>query len=139
ILQGKSGLRKAYETGQGKVVLRAYASIERIKGNKQQIVITELPFDVNKANLVKKIEELRLDKKIEGLAEIRDETDRTGLRIVIECKKDTNAEGILNYLYKNTNLQISYNFNMVAIDQKTPKVMGLKSILQSYIKHQKEV
>ena len=89
-----------------------------MRGGKQQIVITEIPYEVNKANLVKKMDELRLDKKLDGIAEVRDETDRTGLRIVVELKKEVNAEGILNYLYKNTDLQIPYNFNMVAINNR---------------------
>lgn len=139
ILQGLDGIKKAYQTGKGKVVLRGKAEIEPLKGGREQIVIYELPYDVNKANLVKKMEELRLDKKVEGVAEVRDETDRTGLRVVIELKKDGDAEGILNYFYKNTDLQITYNFNMVAISNKTPMLLGLKDILTSYINHQKEV
>lgn len=139
ILQGLDGIKKAYQTGKGKVVLRGKAEIEAIKGGREQIVIYELPYDVNKANLVKKMEELRLDKKVEGVAEVRDETDRTGLRVVIELKKDGDAEGVLNYFYKNTDLQITYNFNMVAISNKTPKQLGLKEILTAYINHQKEV
>ncbi|NSL50796.1 DNA topoisomerase IV subunit A [Calidifontibacillus erzurumensis] len=139
IIQGVEGIRKAYETGKGRIVLRGRALIENIKGGRQQIVIDEIPFEVNKANLVKKIDEFRIDRKIEGISEVRDETDRTGLRIVIELKKDADAEGILNYLYKNTDLQISYNFNMVAIHNRTPKQMGLPQLLDAYIEHQKEV
>ncbi|GGE40584.1 DNA topoisomerase 4 subunit A [Pullulanibacillus camelliae] len=139
ILQGVEGLKKAYQTGKGKVVLRGKAEVEPLKAGREQIVITELPYEVNKANLVKKMEELRLDRKVEGVAEVRDETDRTGTRVVIELKKDGDAEGVLNYFYKNTDLQITYNFNMVAIENKTPKLLGLKSILMSYIAHQKEV
>jgi topoisomerase IV subunit A len=139
ILQGVDGIRQAYETGKGRVVLRGKAEVEDLRGGKQQIVITEIPYDVNKANLVKKMDELRLDKKVEGIAEVRDETDRTGLRIVIELKKDANPTGILNYYYKNTDLQVSYSFNMVAIHNKTPKLLGLKKILKAYIDHQKEV
>ncbi|GGH81193.1 topoisomerase-4 subunit A [Pullulanibacillus pueri] len=139
ILQGVEGLKKAYSTGKGKVVVRGKATIEPLKAGREQITITELPYEVNKANLVKKMEELRLDRKVEGVAEVRDETDRTGTRVVIELKKDGDAEGILNYFYKNTDLQITYNFNMVAIVNKTPKLMGLKPILEAYIAHQKEV
>lgn len=139
ILQGIDGVKKAYETGKGKVVLRGKAAFESIRGGREQIVITELPYEVNKANLVKKMEELRLDRKVEGISEVRDETDRTGTRIVIELKKDGDAEGILNYFYKNTDLQVTYNFNMVAIHNKTPKLMGLKQILGAYITYQKEV
>ncbi|MBN3555542.1 DNA topoisomerase IV subunit A [Fictibacillus nanhaiensis] len=139
IVQGLDGIKKAFETGKGRFVIRAKTEIESLKGGRQQIVITEVPFEVNKANLVKRMDELRLDKKVDGIAEIRDETDRTGLRIVIELRKDGNAEGILNYFFKNTDLQVSYNYNMVAIHNKTPKLMGLKAILHSYIQHQKEV
>jgi topoisomerase-4 subunit A len=139
IIQGIDGIRRAYETGRGKIIIRGKAEIENLRGGKQQIVITEIPYEVNKANLVKKIDDLRIDKKLDGIAEVRDETDRTGLRIVIELKKDANAEGILNYLYKATELQIPYNFNMVAIHNRRPKLMSLPQILDAYIGHQKEV
>lgn len=139
ILQGKEELKKAYETGRGKVILRSKTKIEPLKGGKQQIVVSEIPYEVNKAVLVKKIDEIRLNKKIDGIAEVRDETDRTGLQIVVELKKDVNAEGILNYLFKNTELQVNYNFNMVAIDNMTPHQVGLKRILESYVSHRKEV
>ncbi|RZT22633.1 DNA topoisomerase IV subunit A [Fictibacillus sp. BK138] len=139
IVQGVDGIKKAFETGKGRFVIRAKTEIESLKGGRQQIVITEVPFEVNKANLVKRMDELRLDKKVDGIAEIRDETDRTGLRIVIELRKDGNAEGVLNYFFKNTDLQVSYNYNMVAIHNKTPKLMGLKAILNAYIRHQIEV
>ncbi|HEX6922295.1 MAG TPA: DNA topoisomerase IV subunit A, partial [Bacillales bacterium] len=139
IIQGKEGIRKAYETGKGKMIVRARADVEDMKGGRQQIVITEIPYEVNKANLVKKMEELRLDKKVEGIAEVRDETDRTGMRIVIELKKEADAEGVLHYFYKNTDLQVTFNFNMVAIHNKTPQLMGLRELLGAYIEHQKEV
>ncbi len=139
ILQGKDEIKKAYKTGRGKVILRSKTSIENLKGGKQQIVISEIPYEVNKATLVKKMDEIRLNKKIDGIAEVRDESDRTGLQIVVELKKDTNAQGILNYLFKNTELQINYNFNMVAIDHMTPHQVGLKDILSSYIEHRKQV
>lgn len=139
IIQGKDGLRNAYETGKGKVVVRGLAEIENMKGGRQQIVITEIPYEVNKANLVKKMDEMRLDRKVEGISEVRDETDRTGLRVVVELKRDADAEGVLKYFYKNTDLQISYNFNMVAIHNKTPKLMGLRQLLYAYVDHQKEV
>ncbi|EGL82226.1 DNA topoisomerase IV, A subunit [Caldalkalibacillus thermarum TA2.A1] len=139
IIQGIDGIRQAYQTGKGKIVLRAKASFEVVKGGREQIVITEIPYEVNKAQLVRKIDECRLDRKVEGIAEVRDETDRSGLRIVIELKKDADAEGVLHYLYKHTDLQISYNFNMVAIHNKTPKLLNLKQLLQAYIDHQKEV
>ncbi|MEH7375517.1 DNA topoisomerase IV subunit A [Neobacillus drentensis] len=139
IIQGIDGIRKAYETGKGKIIVRSKAEIEEVRGGKQQIVITEIPYEVNKANLVKKMDEFRLDRKVEGISEIRDETDRTGLRIVIDLKKDADAEGVLNYLYKNSDLQVTYNFNMVAIYKKRPKLMGLRDMLDAYIEHQKEV
>lgn len=139
IIQGVDGIKKAYETGRGKIIVRAKADIEPIKGSKEQIVITELPYEVNKANLVKKIDEQRLDKRLEGIAEVRDESDRMGLRIVIEMKKDIPATGILNYLYKTTDLQVAYNFNMIAIHERRPTMMTLPLILDAYIAHQKEV
>lgn len=139
ILQGLDGIKKAYETGRGKAMLRAKTATESLRGGKAQLVITEIPYEVNKAVLVKKIDEIRLLKKVEGIAEVRDESDRDGLRIVVELKKNANATGILNYLFKNTDLQISYNFNMVAIDHKRPKHVGLKQILASYLEHQRSV
>jgi topoisomerase-4 subunit A len=139
IVQGIDGIRKAYETGRGKIILRGRTHVDDLRGGRQQIVITELPYEVNKALLVKKMDELRLDHKVEGVSEVRDETDRTGLRIVIELKRDADAKGILNYYFKNTDLQISYNFNMVAIDHKAPRQLGLKQILEAYVTHQKEV
>ncbi|MGE8205823.1 DNA topoisomerase IV subunit A [Heyndrickxia sp. NPDC080065] len=139
IIQGIDGIKKAYESGKGKMVVRGKTEIEDIRGGRQQIVITEIPYEVNKANMVKKIDELRLDRKVEGISEVRDETDRTGLRIVIELKKEANAEGVLNFLFKNTDLQIAYNFNMVAIHNRRPKLMGLRELLDAYIEHRKEV
>lgn len=139
IIQGVDGIKKAYETGRGKIIVRAKAEIEQMKGSKEQIIITELPYEVNKANLVKKIDEQRLDKRLEGIAEIRDESDRMGLRIVIEMKKDIPAQGILNYLYKTTDLQVAYNFNMIAIHDRRPTMMSLPLILDAYIAHQKDV
>lgn len=139
IIQGIDGIKKAYETGKGKIIIRSKTEIEDTRGGRQQIVITEIPYEVNKANLVKKMDELRLDRKVEGISEVRDETDRTGLRIVIELKKDANATGVLNYLYKNTDLQVPYNFNMVAIHNRRPKLMGIRELLDAYISHQKEV
>lgn len=139
ILQGLDGIKKAYETGRGRAMLRAKTAIEALRGGKSSLVVTEIPYEVNKAVLVKKIDEIRLLKKVEGIAEVRDESDRDGLRIVIELKKNANAEGILNYLFKNTDLQISYNFNMVAIDHMRPKHVGLKQILTSYLEHQRAV
>ncbi|WP_421385005.1 DNA topoisomerase IV subunit A [Bacillus salacetis] len=139
IIQGVDGIKKAYETGKGKIVVRGKAEVEDIRGGKQQIVITEIPYEVNKANLVKKMDEFRMDRKVEGISEVRDETDRTGLRIVVELKKDADADGVLMFLYKNTDLQIAYNFNMVAIHNRRPQLMGLRQLLDAYIGHQKEV
>lgn len=139
IIQGVDGIKKAYETGRGKIIVRAQAVVEPIKGGKEQIVVTELPYDVNKANLVKKIDEQRVDKRLEGIAEIRDESDRTGLRVVIELKKDVPGQGILQYLFKTTDLQVAYNFNMIAIHNRRPTMMTLPLLLDSYITHQKEV
>ncbi|MFB5089321.1 DNA topoisomerase IV subunit A [Psychrobacillus sp. PGGUH221] len=139
IIQGVDGIKKAYETGKGKIVVRSKTEIESIKGGKEQIVITEIPYEVNKANLVKKIDEQRHDKRLEGIADVRDESDRTGLRIVIEMKKDIDAHGILQYLFKNTDLQVTYNFNMIAIHNRRPTMMTLPLLLDSYIGHQKEV
>ena len=117
----------------------AKAEIETIRGGREQIVITEIPYEVNKANLVKKMDEFRLDRKLEGIAEVSDETDRTGMRIVVELKKEADAEGILNYLFKNTDLQVTYNFNMVRSKINDRNLMGLLDLLDAYIEHQKEV
>ena len=139
IIQGVDGIRKAYETGRGRVILRAKTTIEELRGGRQQITVTEIPYEVNKAQLVKRINDLRLNKKVEGIAEARDETDRSGLRIAIELKRNADAKGILNYLLKNTDLQINYNFNMVAIDDQRPMRIGLKHYLKSYLAFQQEI
>jgi topoisomerase-4 subunit A len=138
-IQGIDGIKKAYETGKGKIVIRSKAEIEPLKGGKEQIVITEIPYEVNKAMLIKKIDEQRLDKRLDGIADVRDESDRTGLRIVIELKKEIDARGILQFLFKNTDLQIAYNFNMIAIHNRRPTMMTLPLLLDAYIGHQKEV
>ncbi len=139
IIQGRDEIKKAYETGKGRVVVRSKTEIEKLKGGKEQIVITEIPYEINKANLVKKIDEVRVNNKVAGIAEVRDESDRDGLRIAIELKKDANTELVLNYLLKYTDLQINYNFNMVAIDNFTPRQVGIVPILSSYIAHRREV
>ncbi|WP_027963297.1 DNA topoisomerase IV subunit A [Halalkalibacillus halophilus] len=139
IIQGADGIKQAYETGRGKVMVRGLANVEPLRGGKEQIVITELPYDVNKASMVKKMDELRLERKVEGISEVRDETDRTGLRVVIELKKEADSQSVLHFLYKNTDLQVSYHFNMVAIANKTPTMMSLSGMLESYIAHQREV
>ncbi|WP_040286497.1 DNA topoisomerase IV subunit A [Sporosarcina koreensis] len=139
IIQGTDGIKAAYETGKGRVIVRSKTEIESLKAGKSQIVITEIPYDVNKANLVKKMDELRLDRRLDGISEVRDESDRTGLRIVVELKKDIPADPILRYLLKNTDLQVAYNFNMVAIADRRPKLMTLPTLLDAYIEHQKDV
>ena len=139
IIQGRDEIKKAYETGKGRVVVRSKTEIEKLKGGKEQIVITEIPYEINKANLVKKIDEVRVNNKVAGIAEVRDESDRDGLRIAIELKKDANTDLVLNYLFKYTDLQINYNFNMVAIDNFTPRQVGIVPILSSYIAHRREV
>lgn len=139
IIQGLAGIKQAYETGRGRIVVRSRTKIVQLKGNKSQIEVSEIPYEVNKAQLVKKIDEIRILKKIEGIAEVRDESDRQGLSVVIELKRDVNAEGILTYLLKNTDLQITYNFNMVAIYHQRPEHVGLKTILTAYLEHQRDV
>lgn len=139
IIQGIDGIKKAYETGKGKIIIRSKTEMETLRNGRSQIIVTEIPYEVNKSNLVKKIDELRADKKVEGIVEVRDETDRSGLRMAIELKKDVNANAILNFLYKNTDLQVAYNFNMVAISDGRPKLMGIKPMIDSYLNHQIEV
>ncbi|MDN6539447.1 MAG: DNA topoisomerase IV subunit A, partial [Lactococcus sp.] len=139
IIQGKSEIKRAYETGKGKVVVRSKTAIEELKGGKKEIVVTEIPYELNKASLVKKIDDVRVNAKVAGIAEVRDESDRDGLRIAIELKKDADAELILNYLLKYTDLQVNYNFNMVAIDHATPQQVGIIPILSSYIQHKREI
>ncbi|MFC5403739.1 DNA gyrase subunit A [Cohnella soli] len=138
-IMGGDGIREAYETGKGKIYVRSKTAIEDLKGGKQQIVITEIPYQVVKAKLVNAIDNLRMEKKVEGIAEVRDESGRNGLRIVVELKKEADAEGILAFLLKKTDLQTAYNFNMVAIVNKAPRQLGIKSILEAYVDHQKEV
>lgn len=138
IVCGIDGIRDAFKTGKGRVIVRSKYEIVKEKG-KTKIVITEIPYDVNKAMLVNKIDGFRIDKKIDGMAEVRDESDREGLRIVIDLKAGVNPDLILGYLFKNTDLQISYNYNMVAIVNRVPKTLGILEILDAYIAHQREV
>ncbi|MBD3511565.1 DNA topoisomerase IV subunit A [Staphylococcus aureus] len=138
IIQGINGIKKAYESGKGRIIVRSKVEEETLRNGRKQLIIT-VPYEVNKSSLVKRIDELRADKKVDGIVEVRDETDRTGLRIAIELKKDVNSESIKNYLYKNSDLQISYNFNMVAISDGRPKLMGIRQIIDSYLNHQIEV
>ncbi|HGO2777157.1 TPA: DNA topoisomerase IV subunit A [Staphylococcus aureus] len=139
IIQGVDGIKKAYESGKGRIIVRSKVEEATLRNGRKQLIITEIPYEVNKSSLVKRIDELRADKKVDGIVEVRDETDRTGLRIAIELKKDVNSESIKNYLYKNSDLQISYNFNMVAISDGRPKLMGIRQIIDSYLNHQIEV
>ena len=134
ILEGIDGIKSAYQTGRGKIILKSKVTIE-----KNKIIVHEIPYEVNKALLVRKMDEIRLEKKIDGILEVRDESDKDGLQIAIDLKKDANAENILNYLYKNTELQISYNFNNVVIVNRRPMLLGIIGILDAYIAHQKEV
>ena len=138
IVEGLDGIREAYETGRGRIVVKSKVAFESVKG-KDTIIITEVPFEVNKAVLVKKMDDIRIEKRIEGIAEVRDESDKDGLRIAVDLKKDANQDLILNYLLKNTELQIAYNFNMVSIVNRRPRLLGLREMLVAYIAHQKEV
>ncbi len=139
IIMGLSGIRSAYETGRGKIVMRARSEIEQMAGDKQRIVVTELPYQVNKARLIEKIAELVKEKRVEGIAALRDESDRDGMRMVIELKRDVNASVILNQLYKYTQLQETFSIIMLAIVGKEPKVLNLKEMLQHYLDFQKDV
>lgn len=138
-IMGKSGIRKAYETGKGKIILRSKVEIEQLENDRERIVITEIPYAVNKANLVKRIAELARDKRIDGITYANDESGREGMRIVIEVRRDTSAHVVLNNLYKMTALQVTFGINMLAIDHGVPKIMGLKDILSKYLDHQVEV
>ena len=134
IIEGIDGIKSAYETGRGRIIIKSKEKIE-----KNKIIITEIPYEVNKALLVRKMDEIRIDKKIDGIAEVRDESDKDGLQITVDLKKDANAQNILNYFYKNTELQISYNFNMVVIVNRRPMLLGVLGILDAYIAHQREI
>lgn len=139
IILGKEGIKKAYSTGRGKVTVRAKAEIEEMSGNRQRIIVSEIPYQVNKAAMIEKIAELVKDKKIEGISDLRDESDRNGMRIVIELKRDTNANIVLNQLYKHTQMQDTFSIIMLALVDGQPKILNLKSIIRHYINHQKDV
>ena len=139
IIMGKNNAREAYRTGQGKVIVRAVTEIEETSRGRQQIVVTEIPYQVNKARLIEKMADLVKDKKLEGISEIRDESSRKGMRIVIELKKDANPQIILNRLFKHTQMQESISMIMLAIVEGRPKILNLREILDVYLKHQKEV
>lgn len=136
---GTEGIKEAYRTGRGKVRVRARAEIEELPKGKQQIVITEIPFQVNKSRLVERIADLVRDKKVEGISDLRDETNRHGIRVVIELKRDVNANIILNNLYKHSQLEETFSIINLAIVDKTPKVLNLKQYLECYVDHQKDV
>jgi len=138
IIQGKKGIIDAYKTGKGRIIIRSRTEIKELKDMKQ-IVVSEIPYEVVKSDMVRQIDEIRFNKEIDGILEVRDESDKTGLSVVIDIKKEANAEVIINYLMKNTDLQVSYSFNMVVIDHKTPVLAGLERMLDSYIEHQKDV
>lgn len=138
IVEGKEGIKAAFQSGKGKVVVRSKTQIVE-KKNLNQIVVSEIPYEVNKADLVRKIDEIRFQKNVDGIIEVRDESDRNGLSIVIDLKKDVDVQNTLNYFYKNTDLQKNYNYNMVAIKDKRPVLMGIEDILDGYIQHQIEV
>ncbi|MBR4074497.1 MAG: DNA topoisomerase 4 subunit A, partial [Firmicutes bacterium] len=139
IIMGKNAAKEAYRTGQGKVLVRAKAEIEETSRGRQQIIVTEIPYQVNKARLIEKIAELVKEKKIEGISDIRDESNRQGMRIVIELKRDSNAQIVLNRLYKHTQMQESYSMIMLALADGRPKILNLYEILEEYLKHQKDV
>ncbi len=139
IILGRSGIRRAYETGRGSIMIRGKVEIEQAKSGKETIIVTELPYQVNKARLIEKIAELVREKKIEGITHLADESDRTGMRIVIEVRRDSNANVILNNLYKQTALQSSFGINMLALVDKEPKVLSLREILQHYLDHQRVI
>ena len=139
LILGKEGIRSAYHTGRGSVIMRAKAHFEDMNNGKQRIVVTEIPYQVNKARLIEKIAELVRDKKIDGITDLRDESDREGMRIVIELRRDTNGNVVLNNLYKQTQLQSSFGVNMLALVHGEPKILNLKQIIHYYIEHQKEI
>lgn len=139
IVMGKSGIRKAYETGKGKIIIRSRVEIEQLSNDRERIVVTEIPYGVNKAKVVERIAELAREKRIEGITYVADESGREGMRIVIDVRRDTSANVVLNNLYKYTALQVSFGFNMLAIDKGVPKVLSLKEILEKYLDHQVEV
>lgn len=139
LILGREGIKEAYETGKGRIVVRGKCEIEEMKGGKQQIIVTELPYNVNKRRLIEKIADLVRDRKIDGITDLRDESDRTGMRIVIELRRDANDRVILNQLYKHTQLQDTFGVIMLALVDNEPKVLNLKELLHYYVEHQKEV
>ncbi|MCK5223291.1 DNA topoisomerase 4 subunit A, partial [Candidatus Calescamantes bacterium] len=139
IIFGYEGIKEAYETGRGKVIVRARANIEVERNGRESIVITEIPYQVNKTNMIEKIAELVQQKKIEGISDLRDESDRDGMRVVIDLKKDANPRSILNYLYKHSQMQTTFGIIMLALVKGQPKVLNIKQVLQEYINHRHEI
>ena len=139
LVMGKSGIRRAYETGKGSITVRAKVELTEMPNGKERILVTELPYMVNKAKLIERISELHRDKRIEGITDLRDESSREGMRIVIDVRRDVSASVVLTNLYKMTALQTSFGFNMLAIEKGVPKILSLKRILENYVEHQKEV
>ena len=139
LVMGKSGIRRAYETGKGSITVRAKVELTEMPNGKERILVTELPYMVNKAKLIERISELHRDKRIEGITDLRDESSREGMRIVIDVRRDVSASVVLNNLYKMTALPTSFGFNMLAIEKGVPKILSLKRILENYVEHQKEV
>ena len=139
VIMGREGIKKAYSTGRGKVTVRAKAEIEEMSGNRERIIVSEIPYQVNKASMIENIAELVKEKKIEGISDLRDESDRNGMRVVIELKRDANANIILNQLYKHTQMQDTFSIIMLALVNGQPKVLNLKSVITHYIDHQKDI
>ena len=139
IICGKDGIKDAYQTGRGSLRIRAKAQVEQLKGNRQALVITELPYQVNKANLLETIARLVQEKTLEGISDLRDESDKDGMRVVIELKRDANDQVVLNQLYKHTTMETTFGVIMLALVDGRPRVLSLKSILQSFIEHRKEI
>ena len=139
IIQGRAGIVDAYTTGHGRAVMQARTEVEEIRGGRKQIVVTELPFQVNKASLVEKIAHLVRDRRVEGISDVRDESDRHGIRVVVELRRDAQAEIVLNNLYRHTPLRSSFNIIMLALVDGQPQVLGLKRALQLYIDHRQQV
>ena len=139
IINGREGIKQAYKTGKGHISVRAKAGIENMKNNREAIIISEIPFQVNKSNLIEKIADLVRDKRIEGISDLRDESDRDGMRIVIELKRDTQTDIVLNQLYKHTTMQVTFSANMLSLDHGVPKLMTLKQMIDCFIEHRHEV
>lgn len=137
-VEGAKQIKEAYQTGKGRIIVKSKYQVVKEKG-KKQVIISEIPYEVNKANLVKRMNDIRIDKKVEGIVEVRDETSRGELRIVIELKKDADEELVINYLLKNTEMQVSYNFNMIAIVNRRPRQVGVLGILDAFISHRKDI